>query len=58
VVFEAVVASWPKPLSRDDISAATNYQRSTRDLYIQKLGRRRLVTADRDGVRASDMLFG
>lgn len=43
--------------SREQITVLTRYKRSTRDLYIQRLVRRRLVTVDRAGVKASDNLF-
>ena len=39
------------------ITDETNYRRSTRDLYIQRLVRRHLCTVSPDGVRAYDTLF-
>lgn len=45
-------------VSRDALSDATGYKRSTRDAYIQRLATRKLVTLHRDGVAASDLLFG
>jgi hypothetical protein len=46
------------PVSREAITDATGYKRSTRDAYVQALARRKLVTVDREGVRASPLLFG
>lgn len=56
-VLAAVVEAWPSAQHRDDIDAITGYKRSTRDRYIQFLQARRLVTSDRDGVKASAELF-
>lgn len=47
-----------RPMGREAISEATGYKRSTRDAYLQRLGARRLVTAERGLVRASELLFG
>lgn len=44
-------------VSRDELTERTNYQRSTRDRYIQYLQARELVESSRDGVRAADKLF-
>ena len=53
-----VVASQKGTLfSREVISERTGYSRSTRDLYIQRLGIRQLISATKDGVRASENLF-
>jgi len=54
----AFVARVRKGVTRDAISKATGYKRSSRDTYIQRLGARRLVTSTRDGVVASEELFG
>jgi len=56
-VFEILVNSGGRVVSRDDISQGTGYKRSTRDLYIQQLQRRKLVVSDRAGVRAAAELF-
>jgi uncharacterized protein len=58
LVLEAVVKAHPKALDRDKLSERTGYKRSSRDTYLQRLGARRLVVLDRDGVRASEELFG
>jgi hypothetical protein len=39
------------------VDAATNYQRSSRDAYLQRLGARELVEARGREVKASDNLF-
>ena len=57
-VLEVLVAAYPEAVDREAISDATGYKRSTRDSYLQRLGARRLVVADRGRVRASEMLFG
>lgn len=45
-------------VSRDEISRQTGYKRRTRDTYVQRLSARKLVTAERDGIRPSPELFG
>lgn len=44
-------------VERDDLGDALGYRKSSRDLYIQKLARRRLVTVSPQGVRAAAELF-
>lgn len=56
-VLHHAIAAYPKPVARDYISAATNYARSSRDAYIQRLKSRRLVVATSSGVTASPILF-
>jgi len=46
-----------RPLSRDEITEATNYQRSTRDKYIQLLATRQLVVVGAGTVEASPFLI-
>lgn len=58
-VLEVVVEAYPNGALRDFITAHTNYARSTRDTYIQRLRTRRLVSVDSEGiVRAAEELFG
>lgn len=57
-VLESVCEAYPKAVSREAIGELTDYKRSTRDAYIQRLGTRKLVKCDRDGVIASELLFG
>jgi uncharacterized protein len=56
-VFALLTDSFPTPLSRDEITTQTKYKRSTRDAYIQRLGVRKLVVADSDGIAAARELF-
>ena len=56
-VLNVLVEAFPNAVSRDDISHATGFKRSTRDAYLQRLGTRKLATTVRDGVVASDVLF-
>jgi len=58
-ILEVLVEAYPKAVERDQLSEQAGYRRSTRDLYLQLLGRRQLV--ERVGpaeVRASEELFG
>lgn len=57
-VLQAIIARYPDAASRDEITEAVGYQKSSRDTYISRLGARELVIADRSGVRAVDELFG
>ena len=56
-VFQLLVDSYPRAVSRDEITNLTEYKRSTRDAYIQRLGTRKLVVARSGEVVAADMLF-
>jgi len=56
-VLENVAGQWPGEVTRDAVSEATGYARSSRDTYLQRLSARKLVVTSKDGVRASDMLF-
>jgi hypothetical protein len=57
-VLEVVVAEYPEPVDREYITARTQYQRSSRDTYLQRLRARHLITEPGRGlVRASDALF-
>lgn len=56
-VFQAVLSAHPRPVSRDQLGDAAGYKRSTRDLYLQRLARRRLIHTDRGEVRAAAALF-
>jgi hypothetical protein len=53
-----MVAAWPEAVDRERISELTQYQRSSRDTYLQRLRSRQLVQdVGRGQVRASDNLF-
>ena len=57
-VLEAVVAAYPEAIARDSISTETEYARSSRDTYLQRLAARRLVEpVGRGSVRAAKELF-
>lgn len=56
-VLEVAIKFWPGVVHRDLISEVTEYRRSSRDTYLQRLGARQLVTTSGGGVRASDLLF-
>ncbi|HXE83687.1 MAG TPA: hypothetical protein VN513_10210, partial [Gemmatimonadales bacterium] len=57
-ILRALTEAYPDGIDRGELSARTNYKRSSRDTYLQRLGARKLVTVDADSsVRASDILF-
>lgn len=57
-VLEVAIAAYPQPVSRDAITEATSYKRSTRDKYVYLLALRRLVEPiGRGEMRASATLF-
>lgn len=56
-VYECAIESYPDSISREAIDEKTGYKRSSRDTYIQRIQARRLITVDRNGIRASDHLF-
>lgn len=58
VVFDVVCRAYPQAVTRTKISEQTEYLRSSRDTFIQRLASRRLVVTKRDGVVASEELFG
>lgn len=57
LVFSAAVGGGGNPVTREMISEATGYLKSSRDTYIQRLSARELVEVSREGVRASPTLF-
>lgn len=57
-IFEVVASAYPDAVSRDALSEATEFKRSTRDAYVQRLAARKLVIAGRGDVTASAELFG
>ncbi len=56
-VFKVAIDAYPETISREAIDAQTNYKRSSRDTYIQRIQARRLITIERGEIRASDELF-
>ena len=57
-VLDVLIAAFPASVARSDIDAATGYQRSSRDAYLQRMKAKRLWEPDGSGVRASEALFG
>lgn len=56
--FEVVVHHFPSPVTREEIGTVTEYKRSTRDAYLQRLLSRKLIeSGGRGDVRASAGLF-
>jgi len=45
VLLEQLVKAYPKPLTRTELSERTDYQRSSRDTFLQRLSSRELVGA-------------
>ena len=57
-ILDFVCRAFPTTVTRDELSLATGYKRSSRDTYIQRLsGRKLLVAAAQGEVRASGALF-
>lgn len=57
-IFEVAIEAYPNTISRDDITEKTNYKRSSRDQYIQRLTQRKLIFTLSGGmIKASDKLF-
>lgn len=56
-LFTEITARYPGTVDRDTLCEAGHFKRSTVDAYIQRLATRRLVIANRSGVRAVDSLF-
>lgn len=56
-ILAALAEAYPAGISRDELSDMTDYKRSSRDTYLQRLRARQLVTTDGDP-RAADVLFG
>ena len=52
-----VVDAYPAVVSRDTVTEATDYKRSTRDAYLQRLATRKLILSASNGVIASAHLF-
>jgi hypothetical protein len=57
-VLQVLVDAYPLAVERTAIDAVTQYARSSRDTYLQRLGARRLIVSERGTVRASEELFG
>lgn len=56
-ILKVVCKDYPASVDREIITEATNYQRSSRDAYIQRLAAKKLVVPGRGDVTASETLF-
>jgi len=57
-ILDILIKAYPNALERDAISESTDYKRSSRDTYLQRLSARKLIISEGRGlVRASDILF-
>ena len=59
-VFEALVEAWPDSVAREALTEATGHKQQTRDTYISRLARRKIIDKPERGmpVRASQALMG
>ena len=57
VILEVLIEDWPHEVQRIEFDDRTDYKRSTRDAYIQRLKARQLVSVGSGTVRASEILF-
>lgn len=58
LVLQCLARSYPHYVSRDSVTTSTGYKRSTRDAYISRLEKRKLVDTNSSGVRMSPTLSG
>jgi hypothetical protein len=56
-VLEVLIAAFPEPVERSAIDRATEYQRRTRDAYLQRLRARELIELQGSAPLASHRLF-
>lgn len=56
-ILAVLIGSWPKAVSREELSERTGYARSTRDRYLQYMTNKEIVDAGKGEVKASDDLF-
>lgn len=57
-LLQEIVQAYPRTVHREALTVATDYKRSSRDTYLQRVAARRVIVAGARGeVRASDMLF-
>jgi hypothetical protein len=56
-ILKELIDAYPNVIGRDELSESTQYKRSSRDTYIQRLFARMLVTRDSGGIRAVADLF-
>lgn len=56
-ILQALIEVYPNRLSREMISENTGYQRSSRDIYLQKLNARKLIDIEGQEIQANAKLF-
>lgn len=56
-ILAALIEAWPNGLEKWQIDERTNYKRSSRDTYLQKLKARKLIDVVGQRVNASEALF-
>lgn len=56
-ILQILIDAYPDAVDRDVITEQSDYKRSSRDTYIQRLRARQLVTIENGGVKASKILF-
>ncbi len=57
VLLGLLIEQHPKYCDRDWLSEHSEFKRSTRDAYLQRLNAKQLVVSDGRGVKASEQLF-
>lgn len=55
--FLALVDAHPDGLTRDQLSEITEYKRSSRDAYLQRMSAKKIIEITGGSVRAADFLF-
>jgi len=56
-ILAILIESYPKPVERAELDAATGYARSSRDAYLSRLAAKRLIETTRGQVTAAKLLF-
>lgn len=56
-IFAIVIANYPNAIQKSALEETTNYKRSSRDTYIQRLRARMLIKDERGAIRANESLF-
>jgi hypothetical protein len=57
-ILAALIAAYPQPLTKDQISALTAFKRTSRDTYLSRLKSTHLCTAmGKEGYVAAKELF-
>lgn len=56
-ILSALMDAYPDGLSPEELSERTNYTKSSRNTYIQRLGARGLVRRDAGDIVCTDVLF-